>query len=396
MKLDKKIINSIRSMIMIEDFDGTDLYPIPQKGFVDFMPIATKKSGLFKRLGTQINFIPNTKGDSTSNKSWTYKTKEEIFETPDFINASSEVMYVNMGRKAKLTSKEGDFSLVGFDINTGNILFDKLYENDKYAYQIMNLNYSTIRKEHTVFGNIYDKETSGSAKAKSLGLFLGKIDNNGNEILKKEIFWDQFKKDYKFKEEDGDENEIGNIFIHKLVYTKEGKIFAIGERFKKAVDATSSALRGVGMLMGGGVSSSVNFNLVLQHMIVVELDKDLNVKDVQFFDKGKNRIFLPETMSYLNVNAIANVAKSAGWFDYAFTQEKKDKSGFVVGFNTVKDDDGLGTIVYNNGKFSQDKIPFTKKAKYTRTFPGKFGYIMIQEYFKKEKKISIRLEKVNM
>lgn len=397
MKIDKKVIEYIKSIIMSEDADGTDLYPIPQKGFIDFMPIATKKGGLFsRRYGTQITFIPHTTGDSTSSKSWTYKTKEEIFEMPDFINASSEIIYISMGRKAKLTSKEADMSLVGFDVNTGKILFDKVYENEKYTYQVMNLNYSTLKKEHTVFGNIYDTETFGTTKSKSLGIYVGKIDNNGNEMLKKEILWDKFKKDYKFKDEDGDESEIGNIFIHKLLSTKDGKIFAIGERFKKALDGGATALRGVGMILGGGVSSSLNFNLVLQHMILIELDKELNIKDVQFFDKGKNRVPLPESFTYLNVNAIATIAKGAGWFDYAFTQEKKDKTGFIVGFNTVKDDNGLGTIVYNNGKFSQDKIPFTKKAKFTRTFPGKFGYIMIQEYFKKEKKISTRLEKINM
>lgn len=397
MKIDKKVIEYVKSIIMTEDADGTDLYPVPQKGFLDFMPIITKKGGLFnRRFGTQLTFIPNTKGDSTSSNNWTYKTKEEIFETPDFINASSEIIYISMGRKAKLKSKEADMSLVGFDVNTGKKLFDKVYENEKYTYQVMNLNYSTLKKEHTVFGNIYDTEAFGTTKAKSLGIYVGKIDNNGNELLRKEMLWDKFKKDYKFKDEDGDESEIGNIFIHKLISTKDGKIFAIGERFKKALDAGSTALRGVGMLMGGGLSSSVNFNLVLQHMILIELDKELNIKDVQFFDKGKNKVLLPGSFAYLNVNVIASIAKGAGWFDYAFTQEKKDKTGFIVGFNTVKDDDGLGTIVYNNGKFSQDKIPFTKKAKYTRIFPGKFGYILIQEYFKKEKKIFIRLEKINM
>ena len=52
-------------------------------------------------------------------------------------------------------------------------------------------------------------------------------------------------------------------------------------------------------------------------------------------------------------------------------------------------------VIFKNGEFINDKIKFDTKAKWQQIYPAKSGYVMIAEYFKKEKKLEFRMEKVN-
>lgn len=379
-----------------DEIGESQLYPVPQKGFVHILNTIPLTSKPGKELRT-MEFISHNKNDSTS-KGWKYSPKLEKgnIEFIDFLNASSEVIYLNVNHAERFYDKETTESLRAISTTTGKVLFDKVYDDDKFHYEVMNLNYSTVKKEHLVFGNLYNKGEK-SLKAKSKGIYIMRINDSGEPIESKQIMWDNIKADFKFEDEDGKEGEMGNIFIHKIIPTKEGKIFAIGERFKRALDGGQVAVKALSVLAyASGVSSSGVDNLVLQHMVLMEFDNNLVPKDVRFIDKGKNRISLPQGWGLMNLNKLANIAKMYGWFDYAFTQEKKDKSGFVVGYNSEKGENGLGTFAYQNGNITEDKIILSKKANVKRIFPGKYGYVMVFEYFKKEKKISTRLEKINM
>ena len=87
-------------------------------------------------------------------------------------------------------------------------------------------------------------------------------------------------------------------------------------------------------------------------------------------------------------------------YDYTFTQMNKDKSKFSIGYvdyEKGKADKGwyFGTINYSDSKLTTDKVKFSSKATWHRVYPGKPGYVMIMEYFRKEKKLDFRMEKVN-
>jgi hypothetical protein len=42
-----------------------------------------------------------------------------------------------------------------------------------------------------------------------------------------------------------------------------------------------------------------------------------------------------------------------------------------------------------------DKINITTEASTTKVLPGKTGFLLFMEYFKKEKRMELRLEKLN-
>ena len=110
---------------------------------------------------------------------------------------------------------------------------------------------------------------------------------------------------------------------------------------------------------------------------------------------------MPAGASYLTPHTMALIAKSYKAFDYDFTQTDKNHTRFSVGYSDFVKEDGFkgrtfNTISYADGKITTDKINITSnKATWTTLMAAKPGFIVIMEYFKKEKKLDIRLEKLN-
>ena len=88
-----------------------------------------------------------------------------------------------------------------------------------------------------------------------------------------------------------------------------------------------------------------------------------------------------------------------GAFDYEFTTGEPDNSSFAICYsNYERSSDYKGqtfdAIRYNGKKFTTDKIPLKSKASSMKVFPAKAGSVMILEYFKKDKRLDLRLEKL--
>jgi hypothetical protein len=54
----------------------------------------------------------------------------------------------------------------------------------------------------------------------------------------------------------------------------------------------------------------------------------------------------------------------------------------------------VGVISIKAGKVSESRIPISCESRYWWIQPGKPGYISVSEYYRKEKKIDMRLEKL--
>ena len=121
-------------------------------------------------------------------------------------------------------------------------------------------------------------------------------------------------------------------------------------------------------------------------------------------DKQATRVALPAGATYWSPSFTAAYMKNEGAFDYAFTMVDKDKDRFFcsyVDYSKERDSKGdkvgtyVGTIVVDKGKSTTDKIDVRSKSSYYRVLPAKPGYILMQEYFRKENQVKVRLERVN-
>ena len=91
-------------------------------------------------------------------------------------------------------------------------------------------------------------------------------------------------------------------------------------------------------------------------------------------------------------------------FDYAFTVTDPEQDRYFstyVDYDRSKGSDGkkigsyIGTIAYDKGSFTVDKLPLQSSSTVYRVLPGKPGNVVILEYFRKEKRLDLRLEKIN-
>lgn len=375
------------NMKTADELETTDLHPIDGIGFINVTNIQTK-GGVYKRTGINLDMITESPGF----KKWQYQTPEKLIETPDYLGNNEQVAFFSIARKEKLMSRDVDFTIAAFDLKTGEKRFDKEFKDDKYQLDVVSINGIENSNETLLFGSLMegDKKTS---KAKTIGMYIAQIDNDGNVKNKSTFLWKDIAKDFNPVDDKGKPVDIGSVFIHKVITTADGKTYAIGERFYKAASALGIASNVLGAMGGNSPTNSV-VKIVADEMIILEIGKDLKPVSIEIIEKGKNSTELPAGAGMMGTVALGYYAKMWGGFDYNFTQMFDDKEGFTVVFkSSVRKENAINTYTVLDGIKSNDKINLKTEASKLFVYPAKAGYLAILEYFKKEKKISTRLEK---
>jgi hypothetical protein len=190
-------------------------------------------------------------------------------------------------------------------------------------------------------------------------------------------------------------SELGYVYFHSLQQTEDGKIFAIGEGYKKVADGVGIAMN----LLSGSYSAGMS-KLKITDMLLLELSKNFELEGAKIYEKNNNNFSISTGSDFLTPHSLALVAKTYGAFDYSFTQIGKNHASFTSGYTDYersKDYKGLtfNSISYYDGKISTDKINLKTSAKWLSILPAKPGSVLIIEYFKKDKRLDMRMEKIN-
>ncbi len=175
-------------------------------------------------------------------------------------------------------------------------------------------------------------------------------------------------------------------------------MFVVGEGYKRQASAGGMALKMFGALSGMQSNAGVT-KIVITDMVMMEFNDKYKVTGATIYDKTNNTAVSSNMSDYNSQHAIAMYLKSRGAFDYEFSTGNIDNSNFSVCYgNWEKSSDYKGetfnSIHYSGNKFSTDKIELKSKASSMKIFPAKAGSIMIMEYFKKDKRLDFRLEKL--
>jgi hypothetical protein len=133
-----------------------------------------------------------------------------------------------------------------------------------------------------------------------------------------------------------------NLYMHRVIES-DGKLFAVAEEYKR-------------------------------HVLVAELDNEYNIFHTTVYGKTDNA-------------AYQFTAKDADNSDFAVCYSDYVRSAAYKGqtFNSIR---------YNGEKFVTDRIKLKSKASKMHVLPAKMGSVMIMEYFKKTKKLKLRIEKL--
>jgi len=386
-----------RTKMLIESTYGTKseqgqneaIFSVNNSGFTTVIPV---KEG--KYYSYEINFFFTDR-----NKQWTFEAAEEQEDkycNALYLGATDSLVVFEVIKQKKLLSREAHSWLIAFNIFTGKKQFEVSTEGEDFKFYPMNIVTLNGQSDFMLLGTYYDLEDR-VAKDASLGLAAWKFSPAGKVISKKYNSWEGPIGKYLPADAKGKVADIGYIYFHKVLQTEDGKFFAIGEGYKKVV----SGLGVVAGILSRGSSDISTMKLKITDLIMMQFDQDFNISNAKIYEKNSNSVEMPAGAAYLTPHTMALIAKAYKAFDYDYTQTDKNHTRFSVGYSDyVKDDDFKGrtfnTISYADNKLTTDKINISSnKATWMRLLAAKPGFIVIMEYFKKEKKLDVRLEKLN-
>lgn len=370
---------------------NTSIFAVPGKGFLHYRSIKNKK------MGYNVQYYPN----NSEEDDWKFKSDDESrqVEFASFILANDDLVLNSIIRKKSLLTKDMSFFIQGIDPKTGDEIFDIPLEDEKHSVQMMNAFRDKQTGNVRLFGYYFDKDQK-EAKGNSLGMCQVTINNEGEVLDKTLVSWEKDIAKFLPTNERGKMKGIGYLYFHRVIQTDDGKVFAIGEQYSKEVSGGATALNVLAAASGGGSNVS-NFKMVVRDFFFLEFDKDFTLQNVKIFEKGKSNVALPAGAGYYGAQFLANFIKAYDGFDYEYSQIFRGGSVYTIGyldFERLKGEKNkwiFGTISYADDEYTVDKINLDTDASSVRVMPAKPGYVLMSEYYKKEKRLDLHLEKVN-
>lgn len=382
--LESKEIRYLQLMQQTGDFNV--IFPVENKGFI------FNKFEDNKNIGYSLKYYPTNGG-----KAWEYNSpkdsKEYLVINP--IEANDKYIVALETSKPSYLSHKITLRTKVIDINTGALLFEKEYAKNKKPKLITNAFLG--KNNNLLLMGEYFKEGDNIYTDKSLGLTTEVIDSTGTTIKEDFISWkDDVAKLAKVTGNYVDEK--GYVFFHKIVRTNNNEFYAIGEYYKKTVSAGGVALSALSIL-GGGAPQNVT-QLTITNSVVFKFNSDFKLTEIKEYEKGKSKAPSLSDFGSPQLNAFA--LKGYGAFDYEYTQVDKANDRFYACFMDTerikgeKSKNAFKTIIYDEGKLSEDKIYLQNENVDFRVLPAKIGNVLLLEYDKKLKKLNLHLEKMNI
>jgi hypothetical protein len=390
--IDRKTRNYIDGYAMYdnEEAQNKNLFSIENKGFVTCIPVREGKQYTY-----EISFYQSDK-----KKSWTYVPADpERIASPTYLGSSDSVAVFEVVKRARLMSNKHESWLMGVYLQNGKKAFEFETNQEKFNFFPMGITTVANSSEFLLMGPYFDKDDK-VMKDKSLGLGVWIMNNQGKVVNSKYNSWaEDISKHLKVNAK-GRVDELGYIYFHRILQTSDGNIFAIGEGYKKQASALGI---GAAVLTGalGGRSNMSTTKMKITDILMLQFNNKFDLTKAEIFDKNSNNIELLSGSEFVSAPVLATHIKYFyDGFDYTFSQTDKAHSLFTVGYTDYvrsKDYKGLtfNTISYYNNSITTDKIELKTNSSRMRIMPAKTGSVMILEYFKKAKRLDMRLEKVN-
>ncbi|HUS01620.1 MAG TPA: DUF6770 family protein [Chitinophagaceae bacterium] len=372
--------------------EGTNqnVFDLGKHGYASVLPLRDGKQRTY-----EVDFY-----SSEEKKQWTYipEDDEERYANAEFLGSTDNLIILEVLKKSRVLSGKPNAHLVGIDFVTKKKAFDIDNENDEYTFVPTNVTTENGTGRIMVVGTYFDKDAN-IVKDASKGIAIYAIDNKGKVLSKTYNSWaDDFAK-YLPLNSKGKIDNIGFLYTHKVIQTPNGKMFLVGEGYKRQANAGGIALTALGMLGGVRTNAGVT-KIVTTDMVIMEFNNKYKVSNATIYDKTNNTVVASNMSDYNSQHAIAMYLKMSGAFDYDFTTGSSDNSNFSICYSDwVRGSDYKGetfnSIRYDGTKFTTDKIELKSKATQMKVFPAKPGSVMIMEYFKKDKRLDFRLEKLS-
>ena len=369
--------------------EGTNqnVYDLGEEGYVSVLPLRDGKLRTY-----EVDYY-----SSQEKRQWTYNpSDDEHYANAEFLGSTDSLIILEVMKKSRVLSGKPSAHLVGINFVTKKQEFDLDNENDEFTFVSSGVESVKGTDRIMIFGSYFTKGDN-IVKDNSKGLAIYAIDSKGKILDKIYNSWGEFCKIFPTNSK-GKIDNIGYLYIHKVIQMPDGKMFVVGEGYKRQASAGGIALNVLGALAGARTGVGVT-KIVTTDMVMMEFNDKYKIKNATIYDKTNNTVEASSMSDDNSQHAIALYLKMTGAFDYEFTTGDIDNNNFQVCYSDwVRSSDYKGqtfnSIRYNGSKFSTDKIELKSKASRMKVFPAKSGSIMIMEYFRKDKRLDFRLEKL--
>ena len=347
------------------------LLAVPNKGFLFYGIKEDSKSDY------QIEFFNNA-----MKRVWVANAPKDDFDFETAGEAFQDEQFVGslIIKRTGLFDLNPDFDLLVQNVNDGTPLFRIPMTTAKYKMALAELSFDQAKQQFLLFGEYFEKKDN-VIKDESQGFITLVLDMKGKITSEKINSWIDISARVEAK--DKKQFEKTSVLFHDFIRTSDGEFFAVGEQYKK-----------------GGLPMAVKLNVY--NMVIFQFDANFAIKKVHIFEKDKNSVQMPPGMLIASSKLLSYIAKSYGGFDYLFTQLSPGNDTFTINYINYDREKGqkgknqLGSIVYTPEKtFAVDKLDLNRKSVKYFVYRAKQGFVMISEYFEKEKTIESRLEKIN-
>ncbi|HEV7780071.1 MAG TPA: DUF6770 family protein [Chitinophagaceae bacterium] len=342
---------------LTEEFWSTQSYPVPDKGF-----LVTRKTWVGKALTFIVDFF-----SSQEKKEWSYTgIWGNGYITPEYLGIINNTALFGVLKISGYNDKTPESSIIGIDLATGRQVFEKT------TYTSFNKFYpggSSLLPDGKmmVFGQYFD-QADNIIRDKSAGIGLWIIDEKGDRLQEKYISWNDELGKYLTVKDKGKIDEVGYMFLHDIVQIADGSYYIIGEGYEEAKGD-------------------------IKDMILVGMDKHFSITSAKTFPKG-NKHMKTGALALSTHFSRARQAKALDVYDYKYVQVGADKTSFTVYYSS-DDDKTANFINYADGKITTDKISLKTDATNTFVLPAQEGQVLLADYYKKEKRLDLHIEKVH-
>ncbi|WKN31738.1 hypothetical protein PZB74_22590 [Porifericola rhodea] len=360
------------------------LHAIPNMGFVNYSTADQRK------IGYAIEFFPEE-----GHKAWTFRSPSDSkeIEGASMATITPEMLISMVLKKSSIFSKDATPYIMGLELSSGKKLFEKKLEGNKYSLKVLNSYYDEDSKGTVLFGEYHDLDDK-MFKSNSLGMFTLSMDHEGNFTSERYISWTQDVSKFLPINHKGKIDDMGYLYFHSIRKNADGSIYAIAEQYRKAADGVGIAVAA----LGGGASVA---KIVVGDMVFFEFEPDFTLKNVKFFEKDSRSVTLPPGYGMVNTILLGHYVKSIGGFDYIFSQMSKDHKTLTSGYLNYEKRKGekngftFGAISNTNNEYYVDKLKLNTESDRISVVKAKHGYVLVSEYYAKDKKLDMRLEKLN-
>lgn len=382
-----------KKMILMNLNSETQMPPtiksVGQIGFLEYRTVKNEKDGYI------LTYFPNDK----STKGWTFKSKINSDKTQNLtpLSANEELITSLLVTRPSRMSKDFTYYVIGNDINSGDEQFRYPVKSSKYDESPINAFYNKETGNISLLGYYFTKG-DGMTKGKSLGIVHTEIDPKGKELSKDYINWKADVSKVLPVDKRNKFIDVGYLFFHEFIKTTDGRIYGIGESYRKAQKGLNTALK-LAAAAGGDASGVSIVTISVEDFYIFEFDSEFNFIDVKLFEKGASNTNIPGLGAAPVL--LGYLTKAFNGFDFADVKTIDGGDSFVLFYQDFerrkkeKNKSVAGVISNTKGEYTTDKIDIDTDADFIKVLPAQGSNVLFVEFFKKEKDLQMNMKKLN-